>query len=97
MEATPLALTKARFDWSKAGTVGVQRAKVTDKISSEAFRKNSNTKESPSSPEPKETSLLKAVKLEDTSVLCDLLNEPITEDINATDDSGRVSSTVYLY
>lgn len=83
-----MAATKARFDWTKNG---VQRARVTEKINSDAFRKNSIAKETPASPEPKETSLLKAVKLEDTNVLCDLLNEPITEDINATDDTGRVS------
>lgn len=86
-EGTPLALTKARFDCSKSV---VQRARVTEKITSDAFRKNSTPKETPPSPEQKDTSLLKAVKLEDTAVLCDLLNEPITEDINATDDSGRV-------
>lgn len=89
--SSSFAFTKVRTDCVKDSAQAVQ---VIEKKSSETFKKNfSDTKKVCETKErAAETSLLKAVKLEDTSLLCDLLNEKIIEDINATDVTGRVSN-----
>lgn len=97
---SPLSLSsavtyaKSRFDWSKHGEP--PRTNSTEKIANDKLPENLKIVEDiPSvtltSDRLAKTTLLEAVKFEDTTVLCDLLNEHITDDVNATDVNGRVS------
>lgn len=92
--SSAVTYAKSRFDWSKNGEP--LRTNSTEKITNKLLENSKIIGDNIqsvtlTSDRLAKTTLLKAVKLEDTTVLCDLLNEHITDDVNETDVNGRVS------